>query len=266
MANARLPRPRSFNEPDISDKPAFRRRHSPRLTHAAIAQITANYRARRESLLAVDEGVRDIVGALKRNGVLDRTYILFTSDNGFLLGEHRVRSGKMLVYDPSTGVPLLIRGPGVPHHRVSSELVTNEDLAPTIVRIAHATPGLTVDGRSLLRFARHPALHSRRPLLHETGGLKYVTIPEQDRGPYVQLKRILTYRAVRTRRYLWVEYRNGSRELYDLKRDPAELHSLHKDPRYAGVRKALRREVARLAHCRGRVCREPVGQIPDPTR
>ena len=89
-ARAPLPRPRSFDEPDISDKPAFRRRHSPRLTPAAIAEITANYRARQESLLAVDEAVRDIVGSLERNGVLDNTYILFTSDNGFLQGEHRV--------------------------------------------------------------------------------------------------------------------------------------------------------------------------------
>ena len=89
-------------------------------------------------MLAVDEAVRDIVASLERNGVLDNTYILFTSDNGFLQGEHRVRSGKMLVYDPSTGVPLLMRGPGIPHGGVSSELVTNEDLTPTILGIAHA--------------------------------------------------------------------------------------------------------------------------------
>ncbi len=265
MAHARLPRPRSFNEPDISDKPKFRQRHSPRLTRAAIAKIAANYRARQESLMAVDDAVRDIVASLRRNGVLDHTYILFTSDNGFLQGEHRVRSGKMLVYDPSTGVPLLIRGPGIPHHRVSSELVTNEDLAPTILKIAHAKPGKVVDGRSLLPYAARPRMHSDRALLHETGGLKTVSIPEQDGGPVTQLKRILTYRAVRTRRYLWVEYRNGSRELYDRKRDPAQLHSLHADPRYAAVRRELHRLLHRLEHCRGRTCRAPAPPIPEPT-
>jgi N-acetylglucosamine-6-sulfatase len=261
----RRQRPRSFNEPDISDKPRFRRRQSPRLDRRAAAQIAANYRARQESLMAVDEAVRDIVASLRRNGVLQRTYILFTSDNGFLQGEHRVRSGKMLVYDPSTGVPLLVRGPGIPRGRVSSELVTNEDLAPTITKVARARPGGFVDGRSLLPYARRPRRHSRRPLLHETGGLKPVTIPGQDTGPFTQLKRILTYRAVRTRRYLWVEYRNGSRELYDRRRDPAQLHSLHADPRYAAARRALHRLSLRLARCRGRACRAPTGSIPGPT-
>ena len=93
-----------------------------------------------------------------------------------------------------------------------------------------------------------------------------MTIPEQDTGPFTQLKRILTYKAVRTKRYLWVEYRNGARELYDLARDPAELHSLHKDRRYAAARAALHREAVRLARCRGASCRAPAGLIPGPTR
>ncbi len=264
LAHLRLPRPRSFNEPDISDKPAFRRRNLPRLDPYDVAQIADNYRARQESLLAVDEAVRDIVESLKRNGVLDKTYILFTSDNGFFQGEHRVRAGKMLVYDPSTAVPLLLRGPGIPRHAVSDELVTNEDIAPTLMKVARARPGKFVDGRSLLPFARNPALRSQRPLLHETGGVKQASVPEQDTGPVTQLKRIRTYAAVRTRRYLWVEYRNGARELYDRVRDPAQLHSVHADPRYAAAAAALHNQVIRLKHCRARSCRAAIRRVPSP--
>ena len=260
---APLPRPRSFDEPDISDKPAFLRTRSPRLSPAAQAQIAANYRARQESLLAVDEAVEGIVRALRRKRVLRRTYIVVTSDNGFLQGEHRVKSGKMLPYEPSSRVPLLISGPGIPAGRRSIELVSNEDLAPTILAIARARPDKVVDGRSLLPFAREPGRRSGRLLLHETGGLQRSTA-EQDAGPYPQLRRVLTYRAVRTPRYLWVEYRNGSRELYDLERDPDQLHSHHLNPRYRLTRLALGRELRRLAECRGAVCRSDGGAVPGP--
>ena len=263
-AGAPLPRPRSFDEPDISDKPAFRRRRSPRLTPEVTRRITANYRARQESLLSVDEAVEGIVQALKRKRILRRTYVVVTSDNGFLQGEHRQPSGKMLVYEPSTRVPLLISGPGIPKARTSTELVTNEDLAPTILKIARARAGKAVDGRSLLPFARRPKRRSGRLLLHETGGLAPSAIPELDAGPVRTLRRILTYRAVRTPRYLWVEYRNGSRELYDLARDPQQLHSHHAEPRYRSTRLALGRELRRLARCRGRSCRAAGGAIPGP--
>jgi len=95
-----------------------------------------------------------IVRALRDAGELDNTYILFTSDNGYMQGEHDVPSGKMLPYDPSTQVPLIVRGPGIPRGRVSKELVGNIDLSPTILQVAHARAGLPQDGRSLIPFAR----------------------------------------------------------------------------------------------------------------
>jgi len=262
LANARLPRPRSFNERDVSDKPPLiRRRH--RLDWVDVADIRGRYRWRQESLLAVDEAVQAIVDELQRQGELDNTYLLFTSDNGYMQGEHRVASGKVLPYDPSTRVPLLIRGPDVAAGQLSQELVGNLDLAPTILGIAGASPGKVVDGRSLLRFARDPALLTRRPLLHETGGRRYVPGEDVDAGEKAT-RRVFTYRAVRTRRWLWVEYRGGSRELYDLSRDPAELRSRHADPRYRRTRRALHRILLRLAHCRGSSCRRQSGRVPAP--
>ena len=180
FASTRVTHAASFNEADMSDKPAFLQRRTHALTSAEIAAIERDARARRSALLAVDEGVALIVRALRRTHELGETYIVFTSDNGYMQGEHRVRSGKMLPYDASTRVPLIIRGPGLPEAAVTSELVANTDLAPTLLELAGATAGKTVDGRSLLPYATNPALRSPRALLHETGGLRYADAREQD--------------------------------------------------------------------------------------
>jgi N-acetylglucosamine-6-sulfatase len=142
--------------------------------------------------------------------------------------------------------------------------VGNLDLAPTILDAAHARPGKVIDGRSLLPFARSPRKRSERPLLHETGGRRYVLTRDEDLGGASDLRRVMSYRAVRTRRWLWVEYRDGARELYDRVSDPDELHSLHDDPSYARVRARLHRVLLRLAACRGATCRRPAAPVPPP--
>jgi N-acetylglucosamine-6-sulfatase len=253
---------RAFDEGNVTDKPRFLRRDPLQL--GAMDRIAVHYRERQRSLLAVDDAVEAIVDTLRDEGELDDTYILFTSDNGYMQGEHDVPSGKMLPYDPSTRVPLLIRGPGIPQGRVSRELVGNIDLAPTILDVARARAGAPVDGRSLLRFARHPRLRTRRPFLHETGGLRYIPVRDQDEDGTPAVRRILSYRAVRTARWLYIEYRGGARELYDLARDPGELHSHYPDPRYARVRRVLRALLQRLERCQGAGCRRPAPAVPAP--
>jgi N-acetylglucosamine-6-sulfatase len=228
-----LPIPPSFNEADVSDKPAGIR-NRPLLTTARIAAIRENYQQRLESLLAVDEAVAQIVNQLAATGQLENTYILFTSDNGFFHGEHRVPSGKVLLYEPSIRVPLIVRGPGIPHGQRRSQFVANIDLAPTVVAATGAQPGRVMDGRSLLRFARDPLLHSGRDLLLETP----------------------TYSAIRTPNWLYAEHVNGERELYNLARDPYELSSLHADLSYARIKANLAMRLARLRGCSGPVCRQ----------
>jgi N-acetylglucosamine-6-sulfatase len=245
--------PPGFNEKDVSDKPFFVRRR-PRLGRVGITRIAANYRARQESLLAVDDAVTEIVAALREAGELDNTYLLLTSDNGFMQGEHRVPSGKMLPYDPSTQVPLLLRGPGLPADEVSQALVGNVDLAPTILEIAGAFSTKPLDGRSLLALAREPALEPRRALLHETGGQRFVRRIDQDTIGVPPIRELRSYRAVRTARWLYVEYRGGMRELYDLDQDPHQLRSLHRDPDYSRREARLARRLARLARCVGPAC------------
>jgi arylsulfatase A-like enzyme len=154
-------------------------------------------------------------------------------------------------------VPLLIRGPGMPAGTVSGELLANIDLAPTILEATGATADLPEDGRSLLPYARNGALRSARPILHE--GLAGASEDEVATG------RERVYFAIRTRRYLYVKWRGGPRELYDLKRDPHELRSRHADPRYRAIAEQLSVEVKRLRHCIGEECSAPVLTQP-PTR
>lgn len=268
FAAAALPSPASFDEADVSDKPAFIRT-TPPLTAVQVRRITRNFRARREALLAVDEAIEAIVGEIRAAGELRRTYIVMTSDNGFFHGEHRVPQGKYLVYDASTHLPLLLRGPGIPAGRTSRELVSNVDLAPTIVAAAGARATKPMDGRSLLPYARHPQRRSTRPILHE--GLAPSASGDNDQDGTAPTAAVATplpgYTAVRTPRYLYVEYfTSGDRELYDLLRDPQELTSLHADRRYARTRRALARELARLRGCRGAACSSERPRPPDPAR
>jgi N-acetylglucosamine-6-sulfatase len=263
LADKPLPQPRAFDEDDVSDKPSFIRRRSP-LDAAQIDRITPNYHDRQESLLAVDEAVAEITAALERAGALDDTYIVFTSDNGYLQGEHRVPSGKMLPYDPSSQVPLIVRGPGLPPGTRSQALVGNVDIAPTILELAQAEPGRIVDGQSLLPFAREPSRQSGRPLLHETGGRRFAFGRDQDAAGPAAVEPVLNYKAARTSRWLYIRYEQGERELYDHRADPEQLHSLHADPRYRRVRAALQRVLVRLADCAGADCRHPPPHIPEP--
>ena len=228
----------AFNEADVSDKP---QRVSTRrsLTPARIAAIQEAYRQRLESLLSVDEGVWLVLDALFRSGEIDNTLIVFTSDNGFFHGEHRIHTGKLLPYDEALRVPLLMRGPGIPAGARLHQLVTNADLAPTILDAADATPGRVQDGRSLLELAEDPHLAWGRELLIEGG---------DGSG--------LTFAGVRNYRYSYVEYATGERELYDLRDDPAQLVSRHFDPNYSRIQAGLAQRLATLRTCTGASCHE----------
>ncbi|HET8651664.1 MAG TPA: sulfatase [Gaiellaceae bacterium] len=232
FASEPLPLPPSFNEADVFDKPSGIRNRA-LIGPARVNGITENYRQRLESLLAVDEAVRDIVAALDASGELSRTLIVFTSDNGFFHGEHRVPAGKVLVYEPSVRVPLILRGPGVRAGARRSNLVANVDLAATILDAANARAARRLDGRSLLPFARDAVLRSGRDLLLETP----------------------SYAAIRTPRYEFVQHGNGEQELYDLARDPHQLQSLHADPRFVALKNDLAARLTRLRACAGDACR-----------
>jgi N-acetylglucosamine-6-sulfatase len=246
FASEALPQSPSFNEQDVSDKPAGIRSRPP-LNDVQVAGIREAYQQQLESLLAVDEAVAALFNQLQASGELANTLIIFTADNGFFHGQHRVPSGKNLVYEPSIRVPLIVRGPGVPRGLRLKQLVANIDLAPTIVATARARAGRALDGRSLLPLLARPRTEWKRDLLLERTGTEVLGRRNRARNQ--------TFTAIRTPRYVYAEYGNGERELYDLAVDPDELVSSHADPAYAAVRDDLARRLARLRVCAGAGCR-----------
>lgn len=199
--------PPSFNEADVSDKPGG---GPPAFSAHEIAAARSKHLQMLRSLLAVDRAVQATVDAVEAAGRMEDTYFIFTSDNGFLLGEHRL-FGKVWPYEESIRVPLVIRTPGSDAPRSSDELVLNIDLPGTIAEVAGVRPGLHQDGLSLV-----PLLAGRKTSWRSGFVVEFLGY-----APGVP-----PYEGVRTRRHLYVEYRNGARELYDLGRDPDELRNL----------------------------------------
>ena len=208
----RAPRLPSFNEKNVADKPPWIRK-LPRLSDAKKAKIDNRAEKRAETLQALDDLVAGIVGKLGDSGVLSNTYVFFTSDNGFHMGEHRITwPGKGRPYEEDVRVPLLVRGPGVAAGRRAQEkLILNTDYLPTFMDLASAqTPGY-VDGRSLRPVLKGNAVAWRSAVLLEAHDAPRNTPP---------------YSGIRTssgRKY--IEYANGKKELYYLDRDPYELRN-----------------------------------------
>lgn len=229
--------------------------------------VRNNYNGRLGAIKAVDDGIKKLVATLKATKQLDNTLIMFTSDNGWLQGEHRVPGDKFLPYEESIRVPFLMRGPGIPAGRQVNTLVSNIDFAATILDAAKATAGRTQDGISLLPGAKGTAtipsytigLEANAPLFADA------SMPQQWDQPY---------RGVRTDRWKFVTWceknepvadRNvqtctptGEQELYDLQADPYELNNLASNTSYADVKAALAAKMATLSACAGVACR--IGQ------
>ena len=235
------PRPPSFNELDVSDKPAHISSR-PLLTPEREAVIDRRHEKRAETLAAVDELVEGVVGRLQEAGALETTYIVFTSDNGWAEGEHRRPRGKANPYEEDIRAPLLFRGPGIPPGSISNELVLNTDYLPTFTDLAGIPVPDYVDGRSL------------RPLLEESsiGGWRDAILVEGRQGTWANAAP--SHSGIRTAEGMkYVEYDDGFRELYDLSVDPYELANSHyvtPPPPLLVARLAL------LKACSGEDCRD----------
>jgi N-acetylglucosamine-6-sulfatase len=227
------PRGDNFDEANVSDKPDLVR-ELPRLSSEQLADLDRRYRGRLESLLSVDEEVARIVNLVRKYGDKRKTFFVFTSDNGLELGAHRIMF-KDYLYEEGERVPLIIRGPGIPEGAVRDQLVSNIDLAPTILEITRAHPGRAMDGISLLPLAKDPSAGANRDLLFESFDFGIFGIR---RGPWK-----------------FNQYDNGDRELYNLNTDPHELTSRDGDPSVAAIEAELAARLAQLKGCAGPTCR-----------
>ncbi len=241
------PRGGSFNESDMSDKPPLISQ-LPLILPAEIAEMDEKYRNRLRSMQAVDEMVAALVATLADTGVLSNTYIIFTSDNGYHLGQHRLPAGKYTNYEEDLRVPLIIRGPGVPISQTVQALVSTMDLAPTFAEIAQAPIPSYVDGRSLLGLLggavpwRQVFFLEQYPFSSNLGddpglrnGLLEPDEPDHTWELMQQPESLCSssadpkpiYTGIRGVQYKYVEHHACDRELYDLQADPYELNNIY---------------------------------------
>ncbi|MGA8114240.1 MAG: sulfatase [Actinocatenispora sp.] len=235
----------------LADIPPLSPRDSRRIDH--------DFRRRVQSVQAVDDMIGRLQQHLRDQGMAKDTYFVFSSDNGFHMGEYNLRSGKQTAFDTDIRVPLMVTGPGVPAGRRVTRLSSSIDLAPTFEELAGATVPPPCDGTSLLRLwhGQSPGRWQQAILVEHHG---------PDRTPHDPDKPGRaggdppTYEAVRTADALYVRYANGQREYYDTTADPYEVRNLASsapDGRTAPLRDAL----SALVNCHGRDSCQAAAQL-----
>lgn len=243
FAGMPLPKSPATNEADMSDKGRYMR-WRPKLDLAHEMQV---HESRLEALQELDVSVSDTIAALAANHVLDKTVIVFVSDNGWLLGEHRAEK-KILPYEESLTVPMLMRGPGLPAGVTRHQPVGLVDITATALDVAGATATKPEDGTSLIPLAKDPNLLSRRVMPIEAGPVPAVQRMFNDTDPPWY------YKGVRSSQYSYIawDFDNGTEEeFYNLDKDPYQLTSSTDD---TTALTAVRAAYEALKDCKGASC------------
>ena len=239
FANEPLPKPGSYNQSDMSGMPAFVASRAP-ITGAEEPILERLYRAELEALLAVDEWVGTLVKALEDTSQMSNTVIIFTSDNGMFHGEHRLPYGKVFLFEPATHVPLIVRGGPFPKGVSIDSMAVNADLAPTILGLAGATAGITLDGRDLVPITLNPSAPGRSILLESWFN--------QGRGDRLHMY------AVHDGEHVLMKDSSGYEALFDLSSDPDQMRNRVDDPAQADLKAKLDAKLESLAVCAGPAC------------
>ncbi|MFT4040556.1 MAG: sulfatase [Thermomicrobiales bacterium] len=245
FADAMLPDHPGINEADVSDKPNWVQ-ILPRLSEQEMAEVTQHFRARLQTLLSVDELVAKLVQTLEEQGILDQTFIVFSSDNGFGLGEHRVAQEKGSPYEEAIRLPLVIRGPGVPRGVTLDVLASQVDLAPTFAAWGGASVPDFVEGRSLA------GILAGEPVPDDWRQFAFI---EHFRAIGDRPDKQPAFEALRTAGMAYVIYGTDEQELYDLRVDPHQTanQASAADP---ALLAAYRERAAAMLACAGATCRE----------
>ncbi|WP_309648120.1 sulfatase [Nocardioides sp.] len=248
---AGLPRGGGPSERDISDKPrSFR--IQPELSPRERAAVRTMTRQRAEAVYVMDQQIGRLVQELKRSGEWRDTVFMFTSDNGYFLGEHRRRSGKVRAHEPSLRVPFVVTGPGMRREAERFDPITTIDVSATILDLGNARPPRRADGTSRLTTMRRGDRGWVTPVVDEATGTEGRGVRSPGfSGPRTSI-------GVRTARYSYIRNRTGEHELYDLVRDPLQLQNVHGRRAYRAVEQDLYRTWWRARSCAGDTCRVPL--------
>lgn len=244
--------PPSFDEADISDKPGplagfkpmAEQRNTPPIS--GLQQIENYRRGRVGNLWALDDAVERLVEAVKKAGELDNTIFILHSDNGWMLGEHRMPGDKYVPFEESLIVPTVIRGPGWPAGKEVKALTSNVDLTRTILAASRAKANRIQDGIDLKPLAQGKVKKRKAVLIEATRALFVL--------PGFPYEWDVPYYGVRTDRYKYVNWSYGEEELYDLQADPYEMENRATDPAYAETKAELLKLANRLRKCKGSAC------------
>ena len=219
----KAPRTPEFDAAPDLNAPQWLKTHRS-LSDADVAEIDRDFRKRAQSVLAVDAMIGKLQKAVAEIGQENNTYFVFSSDNGYHMGEHRLMPGKMTAFDMDIHVPLIMSGPGIPAGLAVEEITENIDLCPTFTELAGMQNSTSIDGRSLL-----PLLHGEKvpdwrtvALIEHRGPVRNFADPDM---PSIRSGNPTTYEAIRGRSNLYVEYANGEKEYHDLNTDPHELQN-----------------------------------------
>ena len=233
--DSECPRVASFNEGNVGDKPSWVRQIT-LLDKPSIDKADELQRWRLRSMRAVEDEIDAVIQAMAVTGRMQNTYIIYVSDNGALMGQHRAVARKNNSYEEVARVPFYVRGPGVPVAKVDQP-VLNIDIAPTLLELAGAPVPETVDGRSLVPFLRGGRPESwRQEVMIESWGV----------GP--------TY-ALATTDWVYVHNDTEELELYDMRIDPYQVDSLHRKVE-SSVLAGYEQRIRTLMACRGASCRK----------
>ncbi|MBA2508715.1 MAG: sulfatase [Nocardioidaceae bacterium] len=256
----RGPRPAAnpaYNEADISDKTGPVADLEPLTQQQKFKQVIRNAQ-RRESLASADRAVRRVLDTLRDTRQDADTYVIFLSDNGYLLGEHRLPGKKGLPYEPASRLPLLISGPGVPSGNTWTSATGMHDIAPTILDMTGTPSSFPMDGQSVLASAGRPDGNPDRAVLLEQADLP---IDAENDGAirYAPPRAVedvtWKYRGIVSDGWKLISWdKRESYELYDLESDPYELTNVYGQSGSADVQLALQDRLDRLWLCRADAC------------
>ena len=224
-------RPPDFNEKNVNDKPKYVQA----LETLSPEEVDITYKQILRSLLSVDDGVASILNALDKTGLRQKTIIVYLTDNGLTVGDHRFGFSKNCPYEACVKVPFIVYAPGYYAPRVDTHLVANIDLAPTFADLAGIPIPSSVNGMSLAPLLKDSNAPWRDEILFEHWPTEEgvgSTIPE--------------FYSIRTPDWKYTEYSTGERELYDLKNDPYELNNLAGQWMYRDIQADLAKRLAEL--------------------
>lgn len=273
FSNVKVPRTKNFNP----DKPSGSSwlLNIDRLNQSDLNDGDEYYRNRLRALQSVDEVVNNTISYLQQNNILDNTYIIYSADNGFHIGQHRLYPGKRCPYEEDINVPLIIRGPGIAAGKTISVATTHTDLAPTILKMAQAALPASLDGAAVPLIDPTPDSQSFEHAQIEFWGVGATGHQQEHEYPGVAGIKNGTYKTLRiignNYNYAYTVWCTNQKELYDMTNDVQQMNNLFQpisykpnEPQGAGNPFPINRLESRLdalllvlKSCKAKTCHQP---------